>query len=153
MADIKKLKQLRDETGVSISLCKKALEEAGGDLKKAREILYKTGAERVTKKMSEITKEGAIFSYIHHNKKIASMIELLCQTDFVARTQEYQELGALLAMQIAFSNPKDIKAFLSEESIKIPGKTIETIVKEYILKLGENIKVSRLLRWEIGENE
>lgn len=151
MIDIKKLKQLREETGVSFTICKKALEEAKNDLVKAREILYKQGAERVTKKLDQATTQGAIFTYVHHNKKISSMVELQCQTDFVAGNAEFQNLGHLLALQVAFANPKDPHDLLEQESIKEPGKKIDNLVKENILKLGENIKVKRIIRWQVGE--
>lgn len=151
MIDVNKLKQLREETGVSYSLCKKALVEAKGNIEKAKEILYKHGAERVNKKLQKTVHEGALFSYIHHNKKIASLVELLCETDFVARTQEFQLLGQELAMQIAFSAPADTEKLLDQEYIKDPKKKIGDLVKEHILTLGENIKINRIIRWQIGE--
>lgn len=151
MLDISKLKKLREETGVSFSLCKKALEEAKNNLEKAKKILFKQGAERVSQKLGAETSEGAIFTYIHHNKKIASIVELLCQTDFVSKNDTFHELGTEIAMQVASLKPKDTDELLTQEYIRDPSKTIDALVKEYILKLGENIKVNRILRWEIGE--
>lgn len=153
MIDVKLLKQLREETGVSYTLCKKALEEAKGDIKKAKQILYKAGAERVTQKLTQIVNEGAIFSYVHHNKKVASLVELFCQTDFVARNKEFQYLGQELAMQVASLSPQNVDELMQQEYIREPEKKIDHLIKEFILKLGENIKVGRILRWGLGINK
>ena len=151
MIDINKLKQLREETGVSYAICKKALEETNNNLEEARKILYKQGAERIDKKLGQKVNEGNIFTYLHHDKKTAVLLELLCQTDFVAKTQEFQKLGSEIAMQVAFSNPKNINSLLKQEYIRQPGKKISDLISENILKLGENIKVNKILRWQLGE--
>src|SRR3989338_6620268 len=91
MLDIFKLKKLREETGISIALCKKALEETGNDLKKAQQLLNKWGVEKVKDKKMRITSQGSIFSYIHHNHKIAAFIELFSETDFVSTNREFQK--------------------------------------------------------------
>ncbi len=150
--NLKKLKILREETGVSYKICKKALEEAKYDLEKARKVLVAQGAERIKKKGGKKTKEGFIFCYVHHTGKIAAMVELLCQTDFVAKNAEFQKLGKELAMQAAFSSSvTDKEKFLKESYIRDQSKKVEDLIKEAILKLGENIKLSRFIRWEIGE--
>ena len=84
MLDIKKLKQLRLETGISIALCKKALEQSNNDILEAKKLLRKWGIENIKDKINHSTSQGAIFSYIHHNKKIAALVEILCETDFLA---------------------------------------------------------------------
>src|SRR5687767_7590234 len=101
MVDYKKLKELREETGVSFSLCKKALEETNNDMAKAKKKLNEWGAKKATEKQERSTSQGAIFSYVHHNKKIASLVELMCETDFVSGNIEFQKLGAEIAMQVA----------------------------------------------------
>ena len=149
--DIKKLKQLREETEVSFALCKKALEEAGGDLDKAREILFKQGAKRVKKKKEKETKEGRIFAYVHHNGKFAGLVELLTQTDFVANNEEFLNLGKNLAMQAASFEFNNKEEFLELEFIKDPSLKIKDVINNAIVKLGENIVLSRVIKWEVGE--
>lgn len=109
MKDIEKIKELREITGVSLSLCKKALEESNGDIEKAKEILRKWGEDLAEKKSSRKTSQGIIEAYIHSNKKIGVLVELRCETDFVARNQKFQELAHDLAMHIAAMKPKYIK--------------------------------------------
>lgn len=150
MTDVKKLKKLREDTGVSFSLCKKALDECGDDLVKAKKLLLTWGAEKVESKASRSTSQGGLFSYVHHNKKIASLIELLCETDFVAGNGEFITLGNELAMQIASTSPKDEHELLKQEYIRDPSKTIADLIKEAVLKFGENIKVGRIIRIELG---
>lgn len=145
MFDVTKLKQLRDETGVSFSLCKKALEEAKNNIGEAKKLLSKWGVEKASGKAGRVTKEGAIFSYIHHNKKIGVLVELLCETDFVARNSDFQELGKELALQIASINPDTIENLLKSEYVKDPTKIIDALLKEYILKIGENITIGRFI--------
>lgn len=149
--DIKKLKQLREETEVSFALCKKALEEAGGDLEKARQILFKQGAKRVEKKRGKEVAEGRIFAYVHHNGKYAGFVELLTQTDFVANNEEFLKLGKELAMQAASSEFKNKEEFLELEYIKDPNQKVKNLINNAIVKLGENIVLSRVARWQVGE--
>lgn len=149
MLDTNKLKQLREETGVSFSLCKKALEESSNNMEEAKKLLSKWGVEKAESKAERVTNQGAIFSYIHHNKKIGVLVELLCETDFVAKNSDFEKLGNEIAMHISFGNPKDEKELLTQESIKNPGKTIDSLIKEYILKIGENIKINKFTRFEI----
>lgn len=148
--DLQKLKRLREETGVSFSLIKKALEETGNDLKKTQDKLREWGAEKVSKVEGRATAQGAIFSYIHHNKKTAGFVELLCETDFVAGNNEFKSFGQEVAMQVASLNPKDVKELMDQPYIRDNAKTINDLLKEVVLKFGENIKVSRILRWQLA---
>ncbi len=107
------VKELREKTGVSVMECRTALTECGGDFKKALDYLKKRGGEKALKKVERKTSEGVIAAYIHSNKKIGAMIELLCETDFVARNSEFQELAYDLAMHVAAMNPK----YLSLEKV------------------------------------
>ncbi len=151
MIDIKRLKTLRQESGVSFALCKKALEEANNDLEKAKLLLKKWGAEKVESKKSHTTSYGVITSYVHHNKKIASLVELLCETDFVSGNSEFQNLGQELAMQVASLNPTSNKEFLEGEYIRDPSKKVGDLIKDAVLKFGENIKVGRFVRWSMDK--
>jgi elongation factor Ts len=147
--DIKKLKTLREETGVSFSLCKKALEEAKDNIEEAKQLLSKWGVEKAEGKADRETKEGSVFSYIHHNKKIGVLVEIYCETDFVARNSDFQEFGKNLASQIAFVNPQTVEELLKSEAIREPGKTVEAILKDQILKIGENMSIGKFVRYQI----
>jgi len=149
MYDITKLKQLRQQTGVSFSLCKKALEESKNNLDKAKKLLTNWGAEKAKDKAERKTAAAAIFAYVHHNKKVASLIELNCETDFVSGNKEFQLLGQELAMQVASLKPKTVSELLKQEYIRDPAKKISDLIKEAVLKFGENVKVNRIIRWEV----
>ena len=149
MYDIKKLKQLRQNTGVSFSLCKKALEESKNDLVKAKKLLSLWSGDKASSKAERKTSAGAIFSYVHHNKKVASLVELASETDFVSGNREFQALGQELAMQAASIPAETVGDFLSQEYIRDPAKKVSDLIKEAVLKFGENIKVNRIMRWVI----
>ncbi|OGK56635.1 hypothetical protein A3I50_01185 [Candidatus Roizmanbacteria bacterium RIFCSPLOWO2_02_FULL_37_9] len=151
MLDIKKLKQLRLETGISIALCKKALEQSNNDILEAKKLLRKWGIENIKDKINHSTSQGAIFSYIHHNKKIAALVEILCETDFVANNTELIKFGNELCMQIASIPAKNVEELMNQEYIRDPNKKISDLINEAVLKFGENIKVGRFIRWEMGE--
>lgn len=150
MADITILKQLRNETQASIADCRKALEETGNDYQKAFDWLRAHGLKKAEKKAERETSQGLIDSYIHATGKVGSLVEVLCETDFVARTDEFKHLVHELALQVAAMNPKDIHMLLKQEYIRDSSKTIETLVKEVIAKLGENIVIRRFERLEVG---
>lgn len=149
MTNIDQIKKLRQLTNISIQECKKALEKANGDFKKAQELLKKKGAEMIEKKKERQTKEGLVGAYLHQNKKIGAMIKVSCESDFVARNEIFQELVHNLAMQVAAMDPKDIDDLLSQTYIKDIKKTIKQLIEEAVIKLGENIKVEEFYRMEI----
>lgn len=147
--DVSLIKQLREETQAGVADCRAALEEAKGDLKQAKEILKKKGFERAAKKGDRATNAGLIESYVHGGR-VASLVEILCETDFVARTDEFKTLAHEVAMQVASMNPKDAEELLKQEYIRDSSKTIEMLLKETIAKLGENIVLGRITRLELG---
>lgn len=149
MVDTKLIKQLREKTGAGVADCREAIEEAKGDLKKAEEILQKKGFEKAAKKGDRETKAGLIDSYVHAGK-IGVLVELLCETDFVARTDEFKKLAHEISLQVSSMNPKNINALLEMEYIRDSSKTIEVLIKEAVAKLGENIILGRFERVEIG---
>ena len=151
MVDIKLLKKLRSVTQAGIADCRKALEETNNDYKKASEWLRKNGLEKAAKKSDRKTSQGLIESYIHQNGRVGALIEVLCETDFVARTDVFKQLVHEICMQAAAMNPKDVKDLLKQEYIRDGSKTIADLIKEAIAKLGENIAVKRFQRFEIGE--
>jgi len=190
------VRKLRDMTGAGVMDCKKALEEAEGDFDKAIEILRKKGAAKAAKKAGRATTEGIITSYVHFNGKIGVLLELNCETDFVARTDEFKELAYNLAKQVAAMSPRWVSredvpeeviekekeiyreqlkdsgkpenviekiiegklnkffeeyCLLEQDYIFEEGKKVRDIITEAIAKIGENIRVSRFVRMEVGE--
>jgi len=148
---VENVKKLREQTSASVSDCKTALEEANGDFEKAKEILRKKGIEAAAKKADRPVGQGLIETYIHANGKIAAMIEVNCETDFVARTDDFKNLAHEVAMQVCAMDPKDVEELLAQPYIRDESKTIEDLVKETISKVGENIQVKRFIRFELGE--
>lgn len=147
--NIEKIKKLREETAVSLRECKKALEQAKGDIGKAKEILKRRGAVLAQKRAERKTGEGIIEGYIHSNSKVGVLVDLRCETDFVARSQEFKELAHELCLQIASMVPENTKSLLSQCWIKDESRTIKDLISEYIAKLGENIRIERFVRYEI----
>lgn len=145
------LKKLREATSASIADCRRALEEANGDFKKALDWLKKHGVEKAAKKEGRETYQGIIDSYIHGGGRVGVLLELQCETDFVARTADFKNLAHELSMQIAAMNPKDVESLLGQEYIRDSSQKMEDVVKGVIATLGENIKIKRFERFEIGE--
>jgi len=107
------------------------------------------GIAKAKDKSARNTMAGAIFSYVHHNKKIASLIELACETDFVSGNKEFQSLGQELAMQVASFRAETNEEFLDQEYMRDPSKKINDLIKEAVLKFGENIKIIKFIRWSV----
>lgn len=149
MVDIKQIKKLREETGASIADVRIALEETGSKYDKAIDWLKQHGIKKAEKKADRATAQGLIESYIHQNGKVGAMIEILCETDFVARTDDFKHLAHEVAMQVCAMNPKDVDTLLKQEYIRDSSITIENLVKQAIGKLGENIRVKAFTRYEL----
>lgn len=149
MVNVGQIKQLRQETGVSISECKKALVEAKGDIEKAKEILRKRGQDFAQTKAERETCEGIIETYIHPNGKIGVMVELCCETDFVASCEEFRTLAHELCLQIAAMNPADEESLISQPWIRDESKAIKDLIDEHIAKIGENVVIKRFVRYEM----
>jgi len=147
MITINLIKKLRTETGVSISECKKALEEAKGNIVMAKEILKKWGSQFAEKSMKRETEEGLIESYIHPNRKVGALLELNCETDFVAQSPDFQNLAHELCLQIAAMG--DDPPLLEQPWIRDETKKIRDLINEYIAKLGENITIKKFIRYEL----
>lgn len=150
--NIKDLAQLRRETQAPLSECKEALEESKGDLIKAKAILKKKGLLAANKRQDRATGEGVIGAYVHSNKKIGVLVELGCETDFVARNDNFQDFAHKLAMQIASMDPKDVKELLKQDWIFESGSTVGEKIKELIHKTGENIQIKNFVRLQVGLN-
>jgi len=140
MISIDRIKQLREETGVSVSECKNALQEAQGDLEKAKEILRMRGKDLAGKRIGREVKEGMIESYIHPGGKIGVLVELRCESDFVARSEEFKKLAHELCLQIAAANP----LFLKEEDI--PEKFLDGETKIYQEQFKDSGKPQKIVQ-------
>lgn len=151
MVDIKQLKQLRQDSQASVADCRMALEESNGDNKKAQEWLKKRGLEKAGKKSDRETSQGLVESYIHQNGRVGVLVELLCETDFVARTDEFKKLAKEIGMQVAAMNPEKVEDLLKQEYIRDSSQTVGVFIKATISKTGENIVVKRFKRFAIGQ--
>ncbi|MBI2442689.1 MAG: translation elongation factor Ts [Candidatus Levybacteria bacterium] len=149
--DLTLLKKLRLETGASIADCRRALEENENDDKKALEWIKKNALSKAEKKSDRATSQGLIESYIHGGGKVGVLLEVLCETDFVAKTEDFKQLAHEVAMQVAAMNPKDVPTLLKQEYIRDSSQTMEQLIKSVIGKLGENITVKRFQRYAINE--
>ncbi len=191
-----KVKKLRAETLAGIVECKKALEESKGDLEEAKRILRGKGIKIAQKKSAEVTNQGLVASYIHHNGRVGALVEIHCQSDFVARNEQFQQFARDMAMHVAASNPRwlsqdkvpqevleEEKRIIQEQAkregkpdhiidkiiqgrmrkfyseyclldqpyIKDEEKTVRDYLQEMIAKLGENIRIHRFIRFELGQ--
>lgn len=140
--------QLRGITGAGVMECKRALEEAKGDLEKAKAIIYERGLVKAESKQERATGAGFLYSYIHNNR-VGVLLELRAETDFVVRSDPFRALAHELAMQIAAMEPETVEALLTQEYIKDPSMNVADLIKGVTAKVGEHIKVERFARYEI----
>ena len=167
--------KLREMTSCGVIECKKALEEANGDMQKAKEILQKRGLELAAKKGSRLAKEGRVESYIHMGSKLGVLVEVNCETDFVANSEDFRKFAANVAMHIAAMKPryikredvpadvleqqKDKEAFIKESClmeqpfVRDPKSTIQDCLNALIASIGENTYISKFVRFKVGEVE
>jgi len=146
---IELVKKVRNETGLGIMEIKMALEEAEGDEKKAKEILKAKGLKKAETKTERETHQGRVATYTHNTGKIGVMVELLCETDFVAKHEDFVNLTKDICLQIAAMNPENVDELLKQEFIKDASSTIEEKIKGLVVKFGENMKLTRFARFEI----
>jgi elongation factor Ts len=149
--DLLTLKKLREETSASISDCRRALDESEGDYKKALEWLKKRAAVIAEKKSERETGQGIVEAYIHAGGRVGVLVELLCETDFVARTDDFKKLAREIGMQIAAMKPESTEVLLTQEYIRDSSQTIQDLIKAVIGKVGENITLKKFTRFEVGE--
>jgi elongation factor Ts len=147
---MEKIKKIRELTGAGVMDVKKALDKARGDEKKALEILKARGIEKAEKKSERATSQGIIDCYIHLGK-IGCMIEVNCETDFVARNEDFKKFVHELALQVASSEAKDIETLLDEPYFREPEKKIKDLLRGAVTKTGENIKIKRFVKYILGE--
>ena len=161
-----RIKELREKCGAGVMDCRSALVETQGDMDKAAELLKERGCAKAARKADRVTAHGLAETYVHTGGRVAAMVELNCETDFVARTEEFKRLAHDIAMQVAAMNPAFVLAeqvppgteipegevicLLDQPFIKDPARTIKDLIVEVIARTGENIRVSRFARFEVG---
>ena len=165
-ASVDSIRALRDMTGAGVMACKRALEEAEGDLEKAQAILREQGIASAAKKASRTADDGLVESYIHSGGRVGAIVEVNCETDFVARTDDFKELAHSIAMQVAAMSPRYLDSaevpqgedldpqeacLLQQPYIKDPTMTVQDLVKEAAGRVGENVRVRRFARFSLGE--
>ena len=165
MADIARVKELRERTGAGVMECKRALEDCSGDLDKAIELLRNQGLAKAEKKIGREARYGLIEAYIHAGGRIGVLVEVNCETDFVARTDQFKALAHEIALQVAATAPRYVApegklssdespdsevGLLAQPFIKDPNQTVQQLIVNAIAQLGENIRVKRFSRFELG---
>lgn len=148
---VEDIRKLREKTGAGIADSRKALEESGGDFKKAEELVKSWGLDKAVAKADRVVGAGLVETYMHSGGKVGSMVEVNCETDFVARTDEFKNLAHEVAMQVAAMDPNDVEELSKQEYIRDATKTVGDLVKETIAKVGENIVIRRFMRFELGQ--
>ena len=149
--NIEIIKKLRDETGAGILEIKNMLEQVGEDFEKAKEELLKKSAAKAAKKSDRVAEDGLVYSYIHNSGKVGSLVLLSCETDFVAKTEDFQKLCREIAMQACTEDYEDVEKLLQSEYIRDPSKKILDLVNEATAKVGEKIEIRRFVKFSVGE--
>lgn len=148
--DVNLVKQLREQTGAGIADCRSALEESDGDISKAKEILHKKGLDKAGEKSDREVSAGVVETYSHAGR-VGVLVEVLCETDFVAKTEDFKTLAHEIALQIASMNPKNEAELVEQDYIRDPGQKVGDLIKSAIAKLGENIKIGKFSRISLGK--
>ena len=132
--------------------CNRALDETGGDFERAKALIKERGLAKVQKKSDRDAKEGVIESYVHSGNRIGALVELSSETDFVARNQEFKDLAREIAMQVAAMDPKNVEELLGQAYIRDASKTVGELVTTLAASTGENVRVRRFKRFQLGES-
>ncbi len=147
--NLDQLKKLREETGAGVMDVRRALEAGEGNEDKAREWLKANAIKTADKKADRETNEGLVANYVHTTGKVGALVALTCETDFVAKTEDFRNLGREVAMQVASMAPADVKELLAQPHIRDPKNTIQDLVKQTAGKVGENIVIRQFVRVNI----
>ncbi len=150
MSDVEIIKEIREETGLSVAQIGKALKEANGDKAKAVELLHAQAGAMAAKKSERDAKDGTIAAYVHGTGKIGALVALACETDFVAKNENFKELAKDLAMHAGAMRPADAAEMLAQPFVKNPELTVQELINQAIAKLGENIKLLSVTVQVIG---
>ncbi len=143
------IKSLREETGISVMQCKKALEEAGGNMEQARVALQAIAAAQAEKKADRELGGGIVASYIHSNKKMGVLLTMNCETDFVAQNEEFVSAANQIAMHIGAMEPESLIALLEQPFIMNPELTIKQVIDSLVQKTGERVEIDQFVRYTV----
>lgn len=149
MIDVKKIKELREDTGAGILEVKKALQDHDGDLAKAKEDLLSRASAKAAKKADRTAADGLIYAYIHNNGKLGSLVHIACETDFVAKTDDFQTLCKEIAMQVCTQDYENVEELLNDEYMRDSSKTISDLITDAIAKLGEKIELIAFTKYSV----
>lgn len=159
------VKELREKTGAGVLECRNVLQEAAGNVERAMHLLKERGLAKAEKKVGRSTGQGLIEAYVHPGGRVGALVEVNCETDFVARTPEFRQLAHEMALQVVAASPQFVSrdempagadlnsqeaCLLEQPFIKDPGKSVKDLITETIAKVGENIRVKRFSRFELG---
>lgn len=147
---VEDIKKLRQETGAGIADVRQALEEANGDFDKATTIIKQKGLDRAESKSDREVNAGVVEVYSHAGR-VGVLVEVLCETDFVAKTEDFKNLSHDIALQIASMNPENVEELLKQDYVKDQSVTVDALIKSVIGKLGENIQIGKIARIELGK--
>ena len=142
------IQKLRDLTGAGVIECKSALEDSRGDIEQAKLLIQERGLFKAEKKSERSVNAGLLESYIHNNR-VGVLLEIRCETDFVAKSDLFKELAHGIVMQVAAMNPQDIDALLLQPYIKDESLTVGAVIKTAVAKFGENIRIERFCRYAL----
>lgn len=148
---VEQIKKLREKTGLGIHDVKSALEAANGSEEGALEILKEKGLATAAKRAERATSQGLVETYVHGGGRIGAMVEINCETDFVARNEDFKTFVHDVALQIAAMKPENVDELLKQEFFRDPSLTIQDLLTQAIAKIGENIRINRFSRFELGE--
>lgn len=151
MVNAKDIAKLRAETGAGVMDCKEALIKSNGNKEKALKILRAMGKDKAKKRADRMTKQGLIDCYIHKGSRVGAIVEVSCETDFVARTEDFKKLAHNVAMQVVSMDPQNVQELLKQPYIFDDKKTISDLVEEVTAKTGEKCEIKRFERFELGE--
>jgi elongation factor Ts len=149
--NMEKIKKLRDETGAGLLEIRNILEEVEGDFEKAKEKLMKNVASKAAKKSDRFVEDGLVYSYVHNSGKVGSLVLVGCETDFVAKTDDFQKLCKEIAMQICTENYESVEDLLNAEYVRDPSKKVVDLVNEVTAKVGEKIEIRKFVKFAVGE--
>ncbi|MFH1840601.1 MAG: translation elongation factor Ts [Candidatus Shapirobacteria bacterium] len=149
--NLDQIKDLRSQTGAGVMDCRRALQDSEGDNEKAKKWLRQKGFQRAGKRAGRETSQGFIETYSHADGKIVSLVELLCETDFVARTEDFRRTAHEIALQMAAMFPQNKDELLKQPYIRDASQTIQDLMSDLAGKTGENVRIGRLARWQIGD--
>ena len=148
MVTASQVKDLREKTGAGMMDCKKVLTETDGDMEKAIELLRERGIAKAAKKSGRVAAEGLVEAYVSENGKVGAVVEVNSETDFVAKNEEFKSFVMNVAKQVVEKNPADVETLLAQDSIEVPGKTVNEVLVEKIATIGENMNIRRFERFE-----